>query len=79
VRTAGLDRLNPRERAFVETLDPGERDVVVSTILRYRRSDRLGVGDPVPELELSRLDDGKVRLDELAGGQPLVLVFGSFT
>ena len=64
----------------METLESGERDVVVSTILRYQRPDRLGVGDPLPELELLRLDGGgKVQLDELADEHPLVLVFGSFT
>jgi hypothetical protein len=78
--TADLDRLQPRDRAYVETLDADEQEVVVSTILRYQRPDRLGVGDPVPALDLFRLEDGgMVRLDGLAGGQPLVLVFGSFT
>lgn len=78
--TADLDRLEPRERAYVENLAVEEQAVVLSTLVRYRRRDRLGVGERVPALELFRLDDReRVSLDELAGQQPLVLVFGSFT
>ena len=77
--TADLDRLSPREREYVESLDADEQAVVLPTLVRYRRPDRLGVGDRVPTLELFRLDGGKALLDELAGPQPLVLVFGSFT
>jgi hypothetical protein len=79
VSTADLDRLEPRERAYVESLAVEEQAVVLSTLVRYRRPDRLGVGDRVPELEVFRLDGGTARLDELAGPEPLVLVFGSFT
>jgi hypothetical protein len=80
VGTADLDRLQPRDREYVEALEAGEREVVVSTILRYQRHDGLGVSDLLPELELFRLDGGqKVPLDELVGPKPLVLVFGSFT
>jgi hypothetical protein len=78
--TADLERLSPRERAYVENLDPEEQAVVLPTLARYRRPDRLGVGDRVPALDLFRLADGvRTRLDGLAGPQPLVLVFGSFT
>ncbi|HSI98115.1 MAG TPA: hypothetical protein VK926_07105 [Gaiellaceae bacterium] len=78
---SGLDRLDPRDREYVEGLDDaGKRATVVSTILRYQRVDRLQVGDPLPPLELHRLEDGDaVQLDELTETQPLVLVFGSFT
>lgn len=76
----GLGRLDPREREYVQSLDGEERDVVLSTLLRYRRRDGLQVGDRVPALKLHRLEDGgAVRLDDLAGHAPLVLVFGSFT
>ena len=72
--------LEPRERAYVEGLPAEEQEVVLSTLLRYRRRDRLGVGDSLPALDLFRLADGRTtRLDELAVAQPLVLVFGSFT
>jgi hypothetical protein len=73
-------RLGARDREYVATLDPEERSVVVDTILRYQRSDGLGVGDAVPALELVRLDDSEpARLEILADDRPLVLVFGSFT
>ena len=73
-------RLDARDREYVATLDPEERGVVVATLLRYQRSGGLGAGDLVPELELVRLDDSEpVRLENLVGERPLVLVFGSFT
>jgi hypothetical protein len=71
--------LDPRDREYIATLEADEREVVVSTILRYQRRDGLQVGDPLPVLRLFRLDDGgPVQLDALIDG-PLVLVFGSFT
>jgi hypothetical protein len=80
VSTADLSRLSPRDREYIERIeDPAERETIVSTILRYQRPDRLDVGDTVPPLELLRLDGEPQRLDELIGGRPLVLVFGSFT
>ena len=75
-----LDRLDPRDRAYAERLDGDERDVVVSTVVRYRRPDRLGVGDQLPALAAARLDDGSpVGLRDLVLDRPLLLVFGSFT
>lgn len=77
---ADLTRLEPRDRAYAESLGAEERKVVLSTVLRYRHPDRLQVGDPLPSLELVRLEDGRaVRLDALADDRPLVLVFGSYT
>jgi hypothetical protein len=71
-------RLDPRDQEYVATLDPPEREIVVATILRYQRPDRLDCGDPVPDLALQRLNDGtSVSLAELGHGRPLV--FGSFT
>jgi len=73
-------RLDSRDREYVESLDAEERDVVVSTLLRYRREPQLGVGDRLSELELLELQGGRrVPLGELLGERPLVLVFGSFT
>jgi hypothetical protein len=75
-----LDLLDPRDRAYAEELDGDEREVVVSTVARYRRRDRLGVGDPLPDLAAARLDDGTpVALRDIARERPLLLVFGSFT
>jgi len=76
-RLLALDR---RDRAHVEELDGDEREVVVSTLARYRRPDRLAVGDLLPDLAAARLDDGaRVTLRDLARDRPLLLVFGSFT
>jgi hypothetical protein len=75
-----LDRLDPRDREYVESLEGAQRQVVVSTILRYQRDTILQVGDPLPVLGLRRLDDdNRVALRDLLEGRPLVLVFGSFT
>jgi hypothetical protein len=75
-----LERLDPRDRAYVEELDGDEREVVVATVARYRRPERLRVGDDLPDLSAARLDDGaQAALRGLVGEQPLLLVFGSFT
>ena len=72
--------LDPRDLAYADTLEGDERQTVVSTVARFRRPDRLSVSDPLPQLELLRLDDGApVALGSFAGERPLVLVFGSFT
>ena len=75
-----LARLDPRDRAYAEELDGDDREVVVSTVARYRRPDRLAVGDLLPDLTAVRLDDGvRLALRDLARDRPLLLVFGSFT
>ena len=72
--------LDPRDRAHAATLDGDDHDVVVSTVARYRREDRLEPGDPLPPLGLMRIDDGEeVLLQSLVTDRPLALVFGSFT
>jgi hypothetical protein len=74
------DQLDARDREYVAGLDPEERNVVLSAMGRYMRSGGVEVGEPVPALTLSRLEDGApVHLDALAADRPLVLVFGSFT
>ena len=72
--------LDPRDAEYADSLPAGERDTVVGTVARFRRPDRLRVGDALPDLELLDLEDGApVRLTSLANGRPVVLVFGSFT
>jgi len=72
--------LDPRDLEYVQTLAGDERGVVVSTVTRFRRPDRLHVGDVLPQLELLRHEDGaRVQLRSLVAGRPLVVVFGSFT
>lgn len=78
--SATLFYLDPRDREYTATLGGEAREVVVSTVHRYRHEDRLRVGDPVPALAVVRLEDGSpVSLAELIVDRPLVLVFGSFT
>ena len=75
-----LALLDPRDRAYAEQLDGDEREVVVSTVVRYRRPDRLRVGDPIPDLAAARLADRMpVALRDLSRDRPLLLIFGSFT
>ena len=72
--------LDPRDSEYADSLSGDERETVVSTVTRFRRPDRLRIGDPLPELELLRVADGAaVPLASLVDGRPLVLVFGSFT
>ena len=53
--------------------------LAAQTMARYTTPDRLQAGDPVPPLELSKLEGGTVRLDQIGGDRPLVLIFGSCT
>lgn len=74
-----LEALDPRDRAYAESLPPADREVVVETVARYRRPERLAVGDPIPALAAATLEDGSpVELRRLTD-RPLLLVFGSFT
>ena len=75
-----LEQLDPRDRAYAESLAPEDRDVVVATVARYRCPERLAVGDPLPALAAASLEDGSsVELRRLTDDSPLLLVFGSFT
>lgn len=57
----------------------GPRNII--GMLRYdqRREGKLKVGDAAPDVVLAKLDGGEAHLSDYVGGQPLVLVFGSFT
>jgi hypothetical protein len=77
---AAAGYLDPRDREYAASLSGDERETVVATVTRFRRPESLGIGDPLPELELLRLEDAEpVSLGSLVDGRPLVLVFGSFT
>ncbi len=51
------------------------------TLWMYARAGALHVGDPAPDFSLMKLDkSASVRLSSLtATGQPVVLIFGSYT
>jgi len=73
--------LDPQDRAYVEQIDDAElRDVVVASLRRHRRPERLAAGDPMPDAVLHPADGGEpVALRSLLTGRPALLVFGSFT
>jgi hypothetical protein len=57
----------------------GPRNII--GLLRYdqRHEGALRVGDAAPDVVLATMDGGEARLAQSIGGQPLVLIFGSFT
>ena len=70
----------PRDMDEITTEpDHQRREVKRSAITTYRKEEKLNVGDPVPELELERLEkSGPVPLSHLES-RPVVLIFGSYT
>ena len=73
--------VNPQDENYVTQVpDPRQRAVMADSVVRYRRADRLAIGDAVPSLALTRLTDGvTVALSDLVSAQPLMLIFGSYT
>ena len=60
--------------------DPASRDAASCALAAFRMPDKLGVGDPMPEIGLARLDDARtVQLQDYLHEKPLVLIFGSYT
>ena len=57
----------------------GPRNII--GMLRYdqRREGKLSVGDVAPDVVLEKVGGGEDHLAAHVGGEPLVLVFGSFT
>ncbi len=58
--------------------------LVEKGFIRYNKWDRrirgnLRVGDPAPDLELTRYEGGQIRLSSVWQKKPAVLVFGSCT
>jgi len=50
------------------------------TMWTHARAGTVEVGDPAPDFTLTKLDKtGSIHLAELGKGQPVVLVFGSYT
>ena len=45
----------------------------------YLDPDRLAPGDPAPDVPFYTLDGEEVRLSQVWGERPLVLIFGSYT
>ena len=77
-----LDALvDPQDREYVaRVVRDAERELVVASLLRHRVPEQLSVGDPMPNVSVTYLDQSTViRLDELVAGRPAVLVFGSYT
>jgi hypothetical protein len=75
------DLVSAEDRDHVARIeDPAEREIVVASLHRHRSSERLDVGDVMPNVTVDRLEPpGTVSLDELVGERPVVLVFGSYT
>jgi hypothetical protein len=73
--------VDPSDRGYVESLEPGaERDTVIASLARHRAPETLEPGDPLPAVSLRRADDLEpVAVVYLVRGRPLLLVFGSFT
>lgn len=73
--------VDPADRRFVESLEPGvEREKVIASLARHRAPEALDVGDPLPDVAARRADDLEpIELGRLVRGRPLLLVFGSFT
>ncbi len=72
------------ESSLTEAADGARRETIRCTLVAYRRPDRLEVGDPVPELELTVLTDqdsaGSDTVDIAAEyDRPVMLIFGSYT
>jgi len=57
----------------------GPSNIVGMLLYDQRREGDLKVGDLAPDVVLEKLEGGSTSLAESIGGQPLVLVFGSFT
>jgi hypothetical protein len=80
--TAELDDLvDASDRAYVSQIeDAGERRTVLASLVRHRSPETLAVGDPMPQVAVVEIEQRSVvRLDELVGGRPALLVFGSYT
>ena len=82
-----LSRLNkglkPLILAKMENLNPGfsvKDRIGISMIEAAEREGKLKPGDSAPDVALVNLDGSRrVLLRSLTGGQPVVLVFGSYT
>jgi len=75
------DRLvDKRDLAYIEReKDRQKQTAILCSVTKYRRADRLNVGNPVPAIELVR-PDSKERVN-LAdpSNWPMLLIFGSYT
>ena len=75
-----LSLLPPGDVAAIEAArDEDHREAIGCAVTTYRQPDRLEIGDPVPALELTRLDAGRALALAAQRDRPLVLFFGSYT
>jgi hypothetical protein len=77
-------RQSPDAFATVMARVPGPIAFLIlpfETLWTHARAGSLQVGDPAPDFSLMKLDkSSQIKLSELtAQGQPVVLVFGSYT
>ncbi len=74
------DLLDARDLEYIEReRDLVKREAIYCTVAKYRRPDRLAVGDPIPELKLTDLSTGEVVRLRSECKQPMALFFGSYT
>jgi len=57
----------------------GPRNIIGFLLYDQRREGLLKVGDRAPDVALVDLDGRGAQLQQYVGGQPLVVIFGSFT
>jgi len=82
LREIGVDPnliVEDRDAAYI--LDAAlDQPAVACTLATYRYPETLAPGDRAPDLELHRVGgQGSLRLADLIGSRPVLLVFGSYT
>lgn len=72
--------VDARDGAYADLQgDPALRETILCSVVKYRRADKLAVGDAAPSLSLTDMDS---RAQVALGGRsvrPRALFFGSYT